>query len=297
VQDARARGLSQDVTEAPRFDDAALQPFLKWAGGKQSLFSQLEPHFPARWNRYFEPFLGGGAVFLRLRPNRARLSDINPRLIDCYRAIRDDVDEVIGALEGLRATHSHEQYYAARERMNRGEDATGAPLTRVERAALQVYLNKTCYNGLYRENSRGHFNVPIGSYTNPSIFDEDNLRAVSQSLRGADIACEPFESILDSAQRGDFVYLDPPYAPLSTTSSFTAYSKHGFDDADQKRLSEVCRELDRRGCFFLQSNSDAPRILDLYRGFAIDRVRARRNINSKARRRGPIDELVISNYR
>lgn len=269
----------------------APRPFLKWAGGKRSLIPQLSPLFPKRFGRYFEPFLGGGAVYMHLLPSEAGLSDINPRLIHCYQAIRDDVGSLIERLARLRSRHSSEHYYECRERLNGGKR-----LSVVDRAALQIYLNKTCFNGLYRENRRGHFNVPIGRYTNPSVFDPSNLVRVSATLRRATIACQPFETVLDQARTGDFVYLDPPYQPVSETSNFTSYSKGGFSAFDQGRLADFCKELDRRGCFVMQSNSDAQLIKQLYSDFRISRVSARRSINSKARRRGPVPEVVIRNY-
>lgn len=266
-------------------------PFLKWAGGKSALMPQLEPLFPSEFKGYHEPFLGGGAVFFHLQPLSAHLSDLNPRLIDCYLAIRDDVEEVIERLARLKRYHSKSHYYECRKRLNRD-----AGLCRTERAALQVYLNKTCYNGLYRENRRGHFNVPLGRYKNPSIFSEENLRSVSRLLLRAQLHCEPFESVLVRARAGDFVYFDPPYAPISETSNFTAFTRFDFDAFDQRRLVEVCRELDRRGCRFMVSNSSVPLIRRLYRGFQISAIESRRRINSKATRRGPVAELVIRNY-
>jgi len=226
-----------------------------------------------------------------LNPTKSFLSDINPRLIDCYASVRDECDEVVELLTKLRKKHSAEHYYSCRERLN-----SGTVVRRVERAALQVYLNKTCFNGLYRENRRGHFNVPIGRYKNPSIFDAINLRAVSEVLSHAEITCQPFDSVLETAKAGDFVYLDPPYHPLNATSNFTSYTRHGFDESDQTRLRDFCIALDRKGVRFMQSNSSAGLIQDLYRGFNVRRVSARRSINSKARRRGPVDELVIRNF-
>ena len=267
------------------------QPFLKWVGGKKSLIPQLGPLFPRRFNRYFEPFLGGAAVFLHLQPRHASLSDINPRLIQCYMAVRDDCESVMEQLRKLRRGHSKDAYYEARNRMNSDQE-----LSITERAALQIYLNKTCFNGLYRENRRGHFNVPFGRYDNPRIFDAVNIKKVSHMLRNVTISCQPFERIIDQAQPGDFVYLDPPYHPLSKTSNFTSFTRHGFDTFDQKRLAEVCKLLDRRGCLVMQSNSDTELIQGLYEDFSVSRVSARRNINSNGRRRGAVLEVVIRNY-
>ncbi|MBN1944072.1 MAG: DNA adenine methylase [Bradymonadales bacterium] len=266
-------------------------PFLKWAGGKSSLLPQLGPLVPRRFNRYFEPFLGGGAMFLHLQPEVSILGDLNRRLVDCYRAVRDEVQAVISYLEALRASHCPRQYYTLRDKFNHQAD-----LPLAERAALQIYLNKTCFNGLYRENKEGHFNVPIGRYANPSLFDPDNLLAVSTLLKRATLLCAPFDQVLEQARAGDFIYLDPPYHPLSRTSSFTAYTSQGFDAFDQGALAELFCDLDRRGCLVMQSNSASPNIRQLYQGYPMHQVMARRSINSKGRSRGPIGELVIRNY-
>lgn len=289
VQKVAHETVAQASTPSPQ--RAPVSPFLKWAGGKSGLLTQFEPLFPVRFQRYFEPFLGSAAVFLHLQPGDALLSDLNPRLIDCYRAVREHLDGVVEHLEALRRTHSKDQYYQVRKQFNHRPD-----LPLAERAAIQIYLNKTCFNGLYRENRRGHFNVPVGRYRNPGIFDGDNLQAVSQLLAATEIRCEGFETILERATDGDFVYLDPPYHPISDTANFTSFTRFGFTPFDQARLADVCRVLDQRGCLFMLSNSETPLIRRIYRGFRIDRVQARRSINSKATRRGPIGELVIRNY-
>ena len=280
-----------EVTGSSPLTDLNTKPFLKWAGGKGSLLPQLAPLFPQDFRQYFEPFLGGAAVFFHLKPSGAVLSDLNPRVVDCYVAIRDHVQEVISLLDKLRNTHGKEQYYQAREDLNCKTD-----LSLVERAALQIYLNKTCFNGLYRENRSGHFNVPIGRYQNPRIFDPGNLFAASTLLQRADIKNVPFEQTLEKASAGDFVYFDPPYEPISKTSNFVSFTRHGFTSEDQARLATTCKRLDRMGCFFMVSNSNAPLIRELYRGFSQHQIQARRRINSKATRRGPVVELVIRNY-
>src|SRR5579884_2580590 len=221
-------------------------PFVKWAGGKGQLLSQLEPFFPPEgsYKRYFEPFLGGGAVFFHLQPPRAVLSDLNEELINVYETIRDRLEELLDSLR--RHGDDEAYYYWIRE----------LPLTRnltdVQRASRFIYLNKWCYNGLYRVNSKGHFNVPRGSYKSPPrIFDEPNLRNVSLLLKRASVRVAPYELALEQAGRGDFVYLDPPYQPLSATANFTRYTKDSFDEADQIRLAEALDQLDRRGGRFL----------------------------------------------
>jgi len=269
-------------------------PFLKWVGGKGRLLPLLEPMLPPGVNkmRHVEPFVGGGALFFHRAPSRALLCDVNSSLVDTYLAIRDDVDSVIAALGRYSMQHAAgSEYYAVRERYNH-EKTVG----RVERAAMFVYLNKTCFNGLHRVNRRGEFNVPEGRYTNPRILDEEGLRRASVALSKADIRCVGFESLVENARPGDFVYFDPPYAPVSETANFTSYSEDGFGHADQIRLRDVYRELDRRGCKLMLSNNDVPAVRELYAEFRIDVVPAPRAINCRADRRGPVAEVVVRNY-
>jgi len=280
---------------APRLEAAPLlkipAPFVKWAGGKGQLLSTFEKFFPVRFNKYYEPFIGGGAVFFHLagtRPGlKATISDLNEELINCYGTIRDDVDALIAALQ----KHKNERDYFYRIR---SQDVS--KLNEIERAARLIYLNKTCFNGLYRVNSRGHFNVPFGSYKNPRTCDEENLRAVSQALRKTKVLCRPFEKVVQSAEPGDFVYLDPPYQPISSTSNFTGYTRGCFGIEDQVRLAEIVKELDRRGCVFMLSNSDNEFVRDLYKGFRQETVYATRAINCRGDRRGKITELLVLNY-
>jgi DNA adenine methylase len=280
--------LAQVATSTPE-----PAPILKWAGGKSRLLGQLLPLLPpgASRMRHVEPFVGGGALFFARRPERALLCDINPDLIATYETVRDEVDGLIARLETLAREHSERSYYALRERYNRGRR-----LPRVERAAIFVYLNKTCFNGLHRVNQRGEFNVPAGRYANPRILNPDALRAASDLLGRAEIRNTGFEALLEAAKPGDFVYFDPPYEPVSCTASFTAYTQSGFGRPEQLRLRGVFAALDRRGCRLMLSNSDVPFIRDLYRGFRIDEVAAARAINSNASKRGPISEVVIRNY-
>ena len=267
-------------------------PFLKWAGGKQRLLSQYSPFLPDSLSikRYFEPFIGSAAVFFHYQPQRATLADRNEKLIELYQIVRDDVDNLIAALQPHR---NEADYYYQIRGQNPGE------LTAVQRAARLIYLNKTCYNGLYRENSKGEFNVPFGRYQNPTICDEARLHAASQALQAVQLIADDFENVVKMAESGDFIYFDPPYAPLNATSSFTSYSKHGFTPADQKRLADTVETLNRRGCLVMLSNSNAPLIHELYsgNGYHLQPIQARRNINSKAERRGPIKELLITNYK
>ena len=266
---------------------------MKWVGGKTKVLSQLAPLLPegVALMRHVEPFVGGGALFFAQRPARALLADVNPQLIATYEAVRDQVDDVIGHLSQLSAAHQPERYYHVRHRYNHGRKLSAA-----ERAAMFIYLNKTCFNGLHRVNRRGEFNVPAGRYTNPRILDAELLRASSAELRRAELRCAGFESLLSYAKPGDFIYFDPPYAPASRTANFTAYAADGFSAEDQERLRDVFKELDRRRCKLMLSNSDVPLIRDLYAKFRIDRVAAPRAINCNAARRGLVSELVVRNY-
>lgn len=264
-------------------------PILKWAGGKNALIAQFTPHFPpaGSFRRYFEPFLGGAAVFFHLQPRHSFLFDLNPHLIEVYRILRDDVEGLIKAL----SVHynDHDYFYKVRAY----DPATLSP---VERAARFIFLNRTCYNGLYRVNRRGQFNVPFGGYRNPTICDASRLRAASAALQGLHLEVADFEIVLELAQGGDLIYFDPPYEPLSATSSFTSYTHNGFTNADQRRLAEMYCSLDGRGCFLMLSNSNTPLIHELYDGFHKHEISARRAINSKADGRGAIKELLVTNF-
>ena len=268
----------------------AAAPFLKWAGGKQRLLAQYEPHFPPAdsIHHYFEPFIGSAAVFFQHQFCQATLSDQNGKLIEVYQLVRDDVDGVIAALQPHR---NEAEYYTIR-----AQDP--AVLTPAQRAARLIYLNKTCYNGLYRENSQGEFNVPFGRYKNPKICDEARLKAASAALQGVNLRVADFADAVVTAVPGDFVYFDPPYVPPSPTSSFTSYHKNGFAQSDQERLAETIATLTERGVKVMLSNSSADLVYELYgrSAYRLIDIRARRNINSKASRRGPVKELLILNY-
>ena len=266
---------------------AAPKPFVKWVGGKRQILDDIRRHVPKVFERYYEPFLGGGAVFFDLRPAQAFLMDSNERLIRAYRGVREDVDAVIRLLKSFYALHSKDFFLEMRAR----KDLDGA--TPAELAAWFIYLNRTGYNGLYRVNSRNIFNVPFGAYKNPTICDETNLRACAATLRGAKLQCCGFEAVLKRARKGDFVYFDPPYVPLTATSNFTDYTREGFGDADQVRLRDVASELKSKGVFVLLSNSSSRRVRDLYKGFDQIRVSARRSVNSRPEGRGPVQELLI----
>jgi DNA adenine methylase len=264
------------------------RPFLKWAGGKTKLIQQYNFYFPKVYKTYYEPFLGGGAVFFYLNPTNATLTDINAELVNAYRCVKDNVEELIKLLDIHQLKHSRDYYYDVRR---------FAYATDLEKAARLIYLNKTCFNGLYRENSQGEFNVPIGKYKNPKICNPVLLRAVSVTLQNAQIEVRPFEDILNYARSGnDFVYFDPPYHPLSSTSNFTAYSRYLFSQNDQIRLKEVFAELAKRGVKVMLSNSDCEFIRELYSEFNIYSILASRLINSKATNRGKISEVLITSY-
>jgi DNA adenine methylase len=291
------------------------KPILKWAGGKRQLLPELRGYYPPDFQTYFEPFLGSAAVFLDLYNRRrlghgARLSDSSADLIGCYVAVRDAVDEVIEELERLADGHRDRgpaHYYEIRGRFNpmrRAVAETASPYP-PSLAAMLIYLNRTGYNGLFRLNARGDFNVPAGRYERPVICDADNLRLVSTALRqpGVQLETARFDVALADARPGDFVYLDPPYAPTSRTASFTSYTQGGFAAGDQARLQALVVGLARKGCRMLLSNSTAPAIRRLYAddrhardaGLRAFTVPARRAINSRASRRGPVLEFVITN--
>jgi DNA adenine methylase len=272
------------------------KPFLKWVGGKQQLLDQFEPLFPARFRSYHEPFLGGGAVYFHLwSSNRitkdAYLSDLNEELVETYLAIRNSVDDVIAILLKHEANHGYDYYYHIR-----AADRGSHRLTGIEKAARLIYLNRTCYNGLYRVNRKGQFNVPIGSYKAPKIVFENTLRSASRALQVADLSIRSFESVLDCAQPGDFIYFDPPYVPISQTASFTSYTLDSFSDNDQHQLADVFSELSSKGCYCMLSNSYSSLILDLYKNFRIETVRAIRAVNSNGSARGAINEVVVLSY-
>jgi DNA adenine methylase len=267
------------------------KPFLKWAGGKSRLIPKYQTYLPAREaiKRYFEPFIGSAALFFHLQPARACLSDCNRKLIEVFEVVRDDVNGLIEALQ----PHRNEKDYYYRVRAQNPAD-----MDKAARAARIIYMNRTCYNGLYRENQQGEFNVPFGRYKNPTICDEDRLHAASAALQGVDLCATDFAEAVAGAGAGDFVYFDPPYVPLNATSSFTSYSRFGFDESDHRRLAETVHALTKRGCRVMLSNSSAPLVYELYEGhgYQLMPIQARRNINSKANKRGPVTELLILNY-
>lgn len=274
-----------------------VKPFLKWVGGKGQLLEQFELLFPEKYNSYFEPFVGGGAVFFALNPKKAHLNDINKTLVNTYINIKENTNKLVTSLKKLEEEFisknqnaRKEFYYSVRDRYN------SLPHDDFERALYFLFLNKTAFNGVYRENSKGGFNVPLGSYKNPKIVDEENLNLVANVLANTKITNGSFVDAVKNAKAGDFVYFDPPYHPLSETSKFTSYSKDSFSMEDQIKLRDLFIELDKKGVYVMLSNSSAPFIQKIYSNYRQIPVYANRMINSKSDKRGKISEVVIVNY-
>lgn len=261
-------------------------PFMKWAGGKRSLVPTLAGLIPDRYGAYYEPFVGGGAVFFGLRPERALLNDANEELITCYAVVRDRLDDLLAVL----ATHVNTEAHFLRVRGQRPAD-----LDDVTRAARLIYLNRTCFNGLYRVNKRGEFNTPYGHYRNPTIVPAKLLRDASVALRGATLTAAGYREACASAGRGDLVYLDPPYVPAGGFADFRRYHRVQFREDDHEELARVFKELDARGCHVRLSNAYTPFVLDLYADWTIHEVTTRRAINSNGSRRGPVREVIVAN--
>lgn len=299
------------------------KPFLKWAGGKGQLLEDLNKRLPPKIlkeekiDRYIEPFVGGGAFFFFLRSNyyikEAILIDINKELIVGYKVVQNDVEKLISRLEKIESKFlklSQEErkdfFYYVRKKYNEQKkyfNYEQYDSSWIERASYLIFLNKTCFNGLFRVNSKGEFNVPFGKYTNPTICDTLNLLEANKALKNTKIICADFEESKKYVEKNTFIYLDPPYRPLNSTSYFTSYSENGFDEKDQIRLAQFFRDVDKMGAFLMLSNSD-PKVVDekdnffdkLYSGFNIERVNAKRTINRDSTKRGTINELIIRNY-
>lgn len=269
-------------------------PVLKWVGGKRQLLAEIEKYFPEKYSTYYEPFVGGGAVLFHLQPKKAVLNDVNNELINLYQVIKDDVESLI---EDLRKHKNESEYFYEIRKKDRDEKVYNS-LTNVQKASRVIFLNKTCYNGLYRVNNSGEFNTPFGKYKNPDIVNEITLRAVSRYFNENKIIfkCGDFEDALKGIRKGAFVYLDPPYDPVSDSSNFTGYAKGGFDREEQIRLKELCDKLNEKGVKFLLSNSATPFIKELYEGYTVKIIKAKRAINSKGDKRGDVDEVLVMNY-
>lgn len=298
-----ARRIAQFISKKNKIEDAKEiilnrpKPFVKWVGGKRQLLKQFRERnlyppdkFDPNKNRYFEPFVGGGAVFFDLLPERAYLSDLNKELIITFKTIKDNVERLILSLK----RHKNSKEYFLKLRSQNPED-----LSDLEIASRFIYLNRTCFNGMYRVNKSGKFNVPFGKYDNPLICDELNLQRVSKSLQNVDIVNSDYKDILRYAKKGDFVYFDPPYYPINKTSLFTSYTSQSFLEKEQVELKDTFLKLHKRGCYLMLSNSDTKFIKDLYsniKGVNINEVFAGRAINSDATKRGKIKEVLITNY-
>ncbi|VVB83893.1 D12 class N6 adenine-specific DNA methyltransferase [uncultured archaeon] len=267
--------------------------FIKWAGGKKQLLEQFKQFFPDKIENYYESFVGGGTIgfyLLKTHPEikKIYLSDINKELVTTYKVVKNDINNLINLLKQYKEKHNKEFYYKIRsQEVNK--------LSELQIATRFIYLNKTCFNGLYRVNSKGQFNVPIGDYKNPTICQEEDLREISKLLQKDDISVKQFYDAVKKAKKGDFIYFDPPYYPLNR-SSFTKYTKEQFLEKEQEKLAEVFKDLDKRGCKVMLSNSDTEFIKNLYRGYYISVVKATRMINCNATKRGKINEIVITNY-
>lgn len=271
-----------------------VMPVVKWVGGKRQLLSEITPLLPKRISTYCEPFLGGGAVLFSLQPSKAIVNDVNTDLITVYEVIRDNIDELINSLK--KHQNTSEYFYMIRD-IDRDKEQY-RNLSKIEKASRLLYLNKTCFNGLFRVNSSGEFNSPFGHYKNPNIVNEPILRAVNRYFNSNSINfySEDFSVTLNRLKKGSFVYLDPPYDPISDTANFTGYNKGGFDKNEQIRLKQCCDDLNRRGIKFMLSNSATNFIKNLYQDYNISIVKAKRAINANGAKRGAIDEVLVRNY-
>lgn len=298
-----ARQLSQSVGKNSTLEDVQKlintkpKPFVKWVGGKRQLLKQFRElglyppeDFNPIINTYYEPFVGGGAVFFDLLPKNAKLSDLNKELVTTYNVIKNNVDELIKSLQ----KHIYDKEYYLEVRAKKVES-----LSDVEVASRFIFLNRTGFNGLYRVNKSGQFNVPFGRYNDPVICDEENLRRVSEALQEVKITHQDYKNVLKTTKSGDFIYLDPPYYPINATSSFTSYTAQGFLEKEQTELRDTFVKLHEKGCFVMLSNSDTPFINELYSGLddiTINKITAGRSINSKGSERGKITEVLVTNY-
>lgn len=272
-----------------------VKPVVKWVGGKRQLLPEIEKLMPKSYTTYYEPFVGGAAVLLHEQPKKAVVNDFNKELINTYKVIQNNVDELIEVLKIHDELNSKDYFYDVREwdRLPGYEERSD-----IEIAGRFIFLNKTCFNGLYRVNQAGEFNTPYGKYKNPNIINEVGLKVLSNYFNEADITFKTgdFEDAVKYIRKGSFVYFDPPYQPISTTSNYTGYTSGGFDEKDQIRLRELCDRLDAKGVKFLLSNSNVPFIQEQYKKYTIDVVGAKRAINSNGKKRGEVEEVLIRNY-
>lgn len=276
----------------------APKPFVKWAGGKRQLIPILNENLPKTFGTYYEPFIGGGALLFHILTERnsqkCSISDLNSDLVLAYTTIRNRIDDLISSLKNHERNYhkdSKSYYYSVRESNPRSE---------IEKTSRLLFLNRTCFNGLYRVNSKGKFNVPLGRYSNPNIVNEENLRSVSFILQASKVSikCRDFEAVLRDAKKDDLVYFDPPYQPVSDTANFTSYTNKDFTDSDLERLADLCNKLDSKGSRVLLSNSDSKQVSDLFSGksWKVKKIQANRSINSNSKKRTGHFELLIKNY-
>lgn len=274
-----------------------IKPFLKWAGGKRQLLPTISQYYPPKYNNYFEPFVGGGAVMFDLMPSTVTINDFNEQLTNVYKVVKNNVDSLIEQLKVHQIHNSKDYFYQIRETDRNGKIEQ---MTDVEKAARLIYLNKTCFNGLFRVNSKNQFNVPYANNKNPNIVNEETLRMDSSYFNETDIniLTGDFEQAVAEAQKNDFIYFDPPYAPVSESSNFVAYTNDGFGYDEQKRLRDLFVSLDEKGCFVMLSNSSVDMIHELYRDYSKTTkiIQAKRAINSNGKKRGAVDEVLITNY-
>jgi len=270
------------------------KPIIKWVGGKRQLINELKSLMPKKYNRYIEPFIGGGALFFELKPENAIINDYNIELVNLYKVVKNEPEALINDIN----KHKNESEYYYNMRALDRDKKKFKKLTEAERASRFIYLNKTGFNGLYRVNSKGECNVPFGRYKNPNYCVSENIYACSDLLKRTEIISGDFEIIKDKLQKGDFVYFDPPYVPLTATASFTSYTEKGFDENMQLRLRELCDYIDEIGAYFMLSNSYTDFILELYKvdGYNIHTVKATRSVNCNGNRRGKVKEVIVTNY-
>lgn len=274
------------------------KPFLKWVGGKGRLIPELAKYYPETFDTFLEPFVGGGAMFFSLNPKKGHINDMNKVLTSAYVHIRDNLDMILEELKALQDFYwslpdleAKKEFYLEKRTL-----FNNLPYDKLEKSVLLIFLNKTCFNGMYRENSKGGFNVPFGKHDKPTIADAKNLKLVSKALQDTRISTGPYKDAVSDAAKGDFVYFDPPYHPLNTTSSFTSYQADGFTAEDQEELRNTFKMLADRGCYAMLSNSDTPLIRELYKDFNVHEIMAARSINSVGTGRGKIKELLITSY-
>ena len=267
------------------------KPFMKWAGGKRQLIPQMDQYFPKDYNKYIEPFVGGGAIFFYLLPDKAILIDNNNELINAYEVIKNNVKDLI---ESLKNYENEKEYYYEIRKVDRNPEIFNN-WSSIEKASRTIYMNRCCFNGLYRVNKKGQFNTPFGLYKNPTFCDEKNLIAVHEALQNIQLINDSFEKCVDFANKNDLIYLDPPYVPISPSANFTSYTRNNFGKEDQIKLHDVFCILNEKGCKVILSNSYNEFILDLYKDFNLNVLEAKRAINSIASKRGVIKEVLITN--